>query len=443
MIKTLKIFGYIVLGLGILAMVSIKKIDRTPFEETEHYKKWEQQVSKMNFENSTGEFEIGWAKENITPLQPGPMAGYGKRKGAPYQSVHDSVYIRAISIKNGDKYLWFVASDMLIVPPNVVEKLKLLLDKDNIPLSSIHFGATHAHNSLGGWGNSLTGRLFAGSYDPNVEVRIAEKMHVAILKSSKIRVKGEIFYEEAVDKEDIRNRLEISDGKIDQEIRALKFIRSDGKKAKLVTYGAHSTVLNSATLQLSRDYPGVLVDSLEKSDVDFAMYMAGAVGSMGPIEKGKDDFDEVNNQANGVLSHLKTSIESPLSNIFYSNYFKIPLPTPTARISKNFGLRPWAFRILFGDYPTFLKVTKIGKTLILGMPCDFSGEIMIELDAYAKSQGLDLIITSFNGSYIGYVTSDRLYDRDLYETTTMSWYGYQNGGYFTKIVKDLVDRVGV
>jgi hypothetical protein len=149
----------------------------------------------------------------------------------------------------------------------------------------------------------------------------------------------------------------------------------------------------------------------------------------------------VQNQAKGVLKHLDFTQKKELQNTLVSEYIQLPMGHPSARISKDYALRSWAFKYLFGDYPTYLKITKIGKTLILGMPCDFSGELMIELDAYAKAQGLDLIISSFNGSYIGYVVDDRLYDLGLYESSTMSWYGYQNGAYFSEIVKDLVDRV--
>jgi hypothetical protein len=294
---------------------------------------------------------------------------------------------------------------------------------------------------LGGWGSSLTGRLFAGSYDAKVEIELAYKFSLSIMNSNKNLLSGSVFYDETIDSEDIRNRLGVADGMIDSEIRSLIFERNDGSKASLITYGAHSTVLNSKTMAISRDYPGVLLDSLEKSQFDFGIFMAGAVGSMGPIEKGKDDFDEVNNQANGVLKHLTFLQKQSLEGSLISDYIEIPMNHASARISENYALRSWAFKYLFGDYPTYIKVTKIGKTLIIGMPCDFSGELMIALDAYAKVSGLDLIITSFNGSYIGYVTHDRLYDRGLYESSTMSWFGYQNGAYFTHIVKDLVDKL--
>jgi hypothetical protein len=439
--KTLQFFVYFLIFIIVICAISIEKIDRIPFEKTEHYKEWQTRLAAHEFSESQGEMSVGWSKVNITPSVPGPMAGYGSRKGKAFEVVHDSVFVRVLAVKNGDRIVYFLSADMLIIPPNVTEKLQELLKSNAINLNDVHLSATHTHNSFGGWGNSLTGRLFAGTYDPKVEENLAEKFQKAILNSKSNLMPAKLYYSESVDKEDIRNRLGISDGWVDSEIRSVIFRRNDGSTANLITYGAHSTVLNSKTMAISRDYPGVVMDSLEKENKTFGIFMAGAVGSMGPIEKGKDDFDEVNNQARGVLKHLSFSDNKEISNTLLSEYLEVPMNKPSARITKNYALKSWAFKYLFGDYPTFIKITKLGNTLILGMPCDFSGELMIELDAYAKSKGIDLIITSFNGSYVGYITSDRLYDRDLYETTTMSWYGYQNGAYFSKIVKDVINKV--
>ena len=71
----------------------------------------------------------------------------------------------------------------------------------------------------------------------------------------------------------------------------------------------------------------------------------------------------------------------------------------------------------------------------------FIGEIMLELEEYAKQKGLHLIVTSFNGEYMGYITSDKWYEYNLYETTTMSWYGYQAASYITQASKDIMDAL--
>jgi hypothetical protein len=75
----------------------------------------------------------------------------------------------------------------------------------------------------------------------------------------------------------------------------------------------------------------------------------------------------------------------------------------------------------------------------LGFPCDFSGELAVFLYEYAQKQGLNLIITSFNGGYIGYVPHDQWYDINKYETRTMTWYGHDTGDYLTEIAKRIID----
>src|SRR5690606_31150123 len=121
------------------------------------------------------------------------------------------------------------------------------------------------------------------------------------------------------------------------------------------------------------------------------------------------------------------------SNIVQAETLKFPLREPTPRISMDLGLRSWVFRGMFGDYEPNIKVLRIGNILMIGMPADFSGELIPELDAYAKNKGFDLIVTSFNGGYIGYVTHDKYYNRDLYETVIMNWYGPYNGAYTQEI----------
>jgi hypothetical protein len=66
---------------------------------------------------------------------------------------------------------------------------------------------------------------------------------------------------------------------------------------------------------------------------------------------------------------------------------------------------------------------------------------MQPLSEYARSKSLNLIVTSFNGAYTGYVTSDVHFDKNTYETTTMSWYGPYNGAYFSEVITDVIDKV--
>lgn len=449
--KFLKVLAILALLIIALAILLIERIDRTPFQETAHFQSWKEEVSNHDWtlDSLNDTLLAGWAKVNITPSESVPMAGYGARWGKHYKMVHDSVFVRAIAIQpDQDRTLYFLSADLLIIPPNVKQRLIPLLAQNQIDIDDIHFGATHTHTSIGGWGQKLIGSLFAGKYDENVEIHLAEKMYEAILEASKNKKTAEVSYWESQFKDGVNNRLKVEGGVHDDMLRGLYIQRSDSTEALLVTFTAHTTLLRHSDLELSRDFPGFLVDSLETLPrVDFAMYMAGAVGSMSSNVKGEGPYVASKNLADSMFRYtdlaykgLQDSVHI-LSDVYYSSSRVVPFPPSNARISINYALRPWVFASLFGASPAYIKITRLGDVLILGMPADFSGEIMLELEEYAKTKGLQLIITSFNGEYIGYVTSDKWYEYNLYETTTMSWYGYQAASYLTQASKDIIDQV--
>ncbi len=438
--KAIRITLYTLACILLLFVALVQRIDRTPFQETEHYAAWKDALANRSLKADTGAIQVSWAEANITPLAPGPMAGYGNRWGAHFEGVHDSVFVKVIAVRNPSSTLFLVAADMLVVPPNITERLEELLKRDGISMDQVHLGTTHTHHSLGGWGKKLTGRLFSGKFDPEVEERLANQFHDAIIRSQQDFVDADILYAESRNEDNVRFRLDVDGGQVDPWIRSIVFHRSDGKSAKLLTYAAHATSLRSRMLQISRDFPGIVVDSIENHSADFALYMAGAVGSMGAKGQGESGFERTNNIAQGILhSYQDRQVESICHDGIFTARWQIPLPEPTARISTNLALRPWVFRLFFGDYPSYVKVSKIGHILMIGMPADFSGEIMHELDTYADLRNIELIITSFNGGYIGYITPDKLYEENLYETVTMSWNGFQSGGYFTQIAQDIID----
>ena len=80
------------------------------------------------------------------------------------------------------------------------------------------------------------------------------------------------------------------------------------------------------------------------------------------------------------------------------------------KVFHDWRLRPWLFRGAFGEYPTFISVLRIGDIVLLGTPCDFSGEFNASLDSLAARENVFPIVTSFNGGYIGYVTPSKYYD---------------------------------
>lgn len=425
----------------LLLLFLLQPINYTPYTQKPHYKKWKEQIE--NLEIPVQNFnKVGWAKVNITPEKLTGMAGYGKRKGKPAVGVRDSLYARCFVFENNAKSIYLLNADLLIIPPSVTKRVWQKAAQLGIDNSQIYFTATHTHNSLGGWYNTLVGVLFAGPYKEEVEEELASHFISCMVIAQKNTALCQIKYSEDYAPNNVNNRLLKTEDHDDPYIRSVLFKRANDSAA-LVTYAAHSTILGPGTMLLSRDYPGIVVDDLEKAGFDMACFASGAVGSMGPLEKGETDEEQLVLQGKEVAQKFfeidsKSSSWHSLNSLSYGK-LNLPMALPSPRISKNWALRPWVFYKLFGDFPAYVSFLQLNDILLIGLPCDFSGELMQELSSYAEKKGKQLIITSFNGAYAGYVTADQHFETENYETYTMSWFGPENGKYFTVIVKDIID----
>ena len=66
---------------------------------------------------------------------------------------------------------------------------------------------------------------------------------------------------------------------------------------------------------------------------------------------------------------------------------------------------------------------------------------MNDFKTICTQKGVNLMITSFNGGYVGYITPDKYYGMDSYETRTMNWFGPQNAAYFEELMQGLISKL--
>ncbi|MBO0951473.1 neutral/alkaline non-lysosomal ceramidase N-terminal domain-containing protein [Fibrella forsythiae] len=449
--KFLRILLRIILGLLVAILlflaISVSPNDHTPYQQTDFYSQTTARLAALpGLPIAKTAIRAGWAKANLTPAFTTPTGGYGVRKGKHWTTVADSVWVRAIVFDNGNGPVAMVASDLLITPPTVSDQLRKRLPEIGLSWESVYFGAIHSHNSLGGWAPGLVGNLFSGSYDQRVVDHITNTI-LAALKQAKADLQPvEIGYKQVNAPEFVYNRLD-EKNPVDPFFRLLRLKRADGKTATMVTYPAHATMIDIFSYQyLSRDWPGRVVDGLERETGGFAVFLAGAVGSMGPKgpPTGKD-FPLVNQYAANMMARLKPELAQfqtrPDSTLGLLT-LPLSLRDPAPRVLGDWRIRPWLFHAVYGDYPSDLKALRIGPALLIGAPCDFSGELLPPLMQAAKQQRLDLMVTSFNGGYVGYITPDAYYEKDAYETRVMNWFGPQNGAYFSEMITGLVRKAG-
>jgi neutral ceramidase len=445
--RILRIFLLFIGALIIIGVFLLTTVDRTPYKETEYYAQYKEAFQNIKISDFQGDtLQVGWAKSSIVPNEAIPMAGYGKRRGKAYTSIRDSVFAKVIVFKSKNAKAAVVSLDMLIVPPLVYKSVIQKLSESGYDNQNLFFTATHSHSSIGAWQPGFVGSLFSGDFDTAVVNYISDQVVTAIQSASQSTMNATIGFSAIEAGGLVTNRL-VGDqmGQIDPWLRLIQIKKDNGETALFCSYAAHATCLGSASLALSGDYPTMLTKVLEEdSNVDFAMFGAGAVGSMKPLVSDMTPENKIDYLAKNLSDQiLLVKSLMPMEYITSMKYSSIPVPIrePHFRIAKDIRVRPWVFNKIFGEVAPRITGLNIGNILLIGTPSDFSGELVENIDQHFKTKDTYLMIQSFNGDYIGYITDDQWYDLNKYETRTMNWFGPYNGAYFSEIIVDFGDKL--
>jgi hypothetical protein len=79
--------------------------------------------------------------------------------------------------------------------------------------------------------------------------------------------------------------------------------------------------------------------------------------------------------------------------------------------------------------------------MLLGMPGDSAGLLAEQLAARAADHPWQVVVTSFNGDYIGYVMSREIFDEHwTYETRIMNFFGPEVGPYLNDLAWRMMRR---
>lgn len=429
----------------LLCVIFLAPLDRRHYKETTYYKSTLSGLDSIPAQpTNKGTLKAGWAKVNITPAFPLPIASYGIRND--FDKVHDSIWCRTFVFNNGIHQSALVTLDLLIFPPALVNKLKVELPKVGFTLENTFLSTSHTHNGPGGWAEGLGGRFLAGKYKEEYVDQLSEAIITSIKAAGATMEEASMGFAKYEAKKYVFNRLSVKEEDVDHWLRVLKVKKRSGLSAALVTYAAHPNVLSSKIDHISGDYAGALVDSLERNEkIDFAAFCAGAVGAH-RCRIG----DEENYEFIGIISsYLNKKIISNFETIVLKDSvvlktMKVPvyLGEPQLRVSKEWKIRSWLFKFLFGEQDVYLSAMELGDAVLIGTPCDFSGELIKEFSHETSDKKVNLVVTGFNGGYIGYIIPDKHYSQiERREAREMNWYGPHSGAYFTEIIKAILRKI--
>ena len=398
-----------------------------------------------------GRFEAGWGLSSITPPIGTPLAGFGDRKGKPSTGVHDEIFVKALAFSDGTDKAVIVGADMLIIPENVAELVRVRVSQQTpLTANDILFNASHNHSGPGAFAPGLASKAFSGAYDPNIPDFLAVAFTEAIVKAYHSLEPAKMMHGSVDAPEYIRNRTR-SDGTVDSELSYMFVEQEDGDRCFLVSYSAHPTILGADNMQFTGEYPGFLMRRITEQTGAEAIYLGGAVGSMSPRPpEEKDPFDRCRAMGTALADKVLRAVAN--TTLFKDKVdvasigFPIRLPPFQLRLSENWRISKFLFPILGVDTDGWMHAVRIGDVALVGTPADFCGEISVELKSRTNNRVGNLWVLSFNGDYVGYISPDRYYYKDEkggygYERGLMSWIGPDQEAFTVSLIMHMINTL--
>jgi len=415
---------------------------------------------------SPSRFEAGWRSRAITPPVGTPLAGFGARKGKRSTGVHDELFVKALAVSDGMDTAVIVGADMLIIPENIAELVRIRVSGQTaLTANEILFNASHTHSGPGAFAPGLASRVVNGPYNRKIAEFLAKAFTEAIVEAYQSLEPAKVTYGSVDAPEYIKNRTR-KGGAVDSELSYMLIEQKDADRCFVVSYSAHPTVLGADNMQFTGEYPGFLVRHIMEQTGAQAIYLGGAVGSMGPRPGGTgfqpvedftarmavprdDSFDRC--RAMGVAladKVLETIGDAPpfKDKVDVASIgFPIELPPFQLRLNENWRVSKFMFAVFGIDTDGWMHAVRIGDMALVGTPADYCGEISADLKSRAKNRFIDLWVLSFNGDYVGYISPDRYYyDKDEkggygYERGTMSWIGPDQEAFTVSLITHMID----
>lgn len=411
-------------------------------------------VALSDFTATPGTLKAGWGVAKMTPKVGTPLGGLGARKGKPSTGVRDDLYSKAICLSDGKDTVAIIGNDMLIVPPNIAALVRRKVAVEvGLNANNILFCASHTHSGTGAFAPGLAGTFSSGKLDPAVPELVSTAMADAVIAAFKSMAPAKLADAQVDAPEFIRDRTRSAP--VDSMLKYLVVEKLTGEKCFVIRYSAHPTVFGTSQMRFSAEFPGALQRCVEAETKGTAIYLGGAVGSMGPKAPDAPTPDErVDLMGQGLARKMLDALAAAPPQ-FKTNLDIASVGTPVGMppaqmrpMKPSFRVSPM-FAKLAGIIPEgWVQGIRVGDILFVGLPYDTSGELARQWREEMAPKGWDLWVHGFSASYCGYLSPDKYYyevDKDGnlgYENGFMSWFGPNAEAYMRTLRDEIVNKMG-
>jgi hypothetical protein len=396
------------------------------------------------------QLRAGVAKVNITPdvqAMQVPLGGYTARKAVPATGVHDPVYARALVLSNGETKVGIVSVDLCFLPADIRAEVLKRVQASGMPgwdAAHLFLAATHSHTapdplamhrgntfSMKGWPR-FDARLLTFTAD-----RIAEAIVTADKRQTSARMGS------AVTPAKGWNRNRRGETTTDPDLTLLKITHDDGRPlAVVVVFAAHPTLYDDKMLAISADWPGAMEQEVEKSwnsGEAVCLFLNGAEGDASPDGMAGQTPEEKIADYGANLAKIVTRLlkvadaKSDVPLAAWTQPVNLPPRKPNALFllaAAQFGASvQQAKQLVNGLMPeqTQLSFVRVGDLLLMGFPCEPTGELGLEAKAAARKAGFGTpAVVALVNDWLAYALTPEQYRAGKYEAG-MSFYGDQLG----------------
>jgi len=373
------------------------------------------------------------------------LGGYGDRMNKPAEGVHDSIWVKAVILSDGQKKYAIVTLDILALPPNVKPQVLEALSSSGWHTDNLMVLPSHSHTSLDMSALNNKNNLnnpYIGIYQPKLLDFVIEAIVAAVrladtnLQPVSIGTGRDILMG--------MNRNRRKDAAVDRDLTVTRIDLVNGKPLlALVNWTAHPTITSDEDMLVSAEWPGYLQRELESSIGKgvLAMYYNGAEGDQSVLVKTKsgDHYQkaewygrEIGKKAFDIYQTIKTATES----IFEYNSLLVSLPQPQMHPlfestgGAEYGMNEQnAKYILNAMCPGKTNITalRVGDWLLVGAPGELTYELGEPIKKHLLDQGIHYpVIGGMANEWISYILSKEQYQKGGYETS-VSFYGPELG----------------
>jgi len=197
-------------------------------------------------------------------------------------------------------------------------------------------------------------------------------------------------------------------------------------------------------MEFSADYPGYWERKMEKDSFDVALFAAGALGSQSPSGEGKA-FERSRyigeSLADSLINELPAAVYQQTTTIGFAT-LRVSMPEYHLRLTTRINMATWlSNRLMPEPRNVYFQAIRIGNMIWISAPSDFSGELAMQIKNELAAKSYSAVVSSFNGSYIGYIVPSGYFYMDEYESKLMGWFGPTMGDYSIYLIRQLTEIV--